>query len=348
MDTKKNQGRLPGLYFILLSFLLIGQTLSFARDNKPLGFFPLRSQSPIQQLRFGIQHHPPWTVPQGKWALQLQHTWKNIWLYSDEVFRFDGEVHETVPRVAYGLTDRLEFMAELPVRYLSGGILDGIIEGFHSTFGLTQAGRKRFPRDDFVVEAYVPDKGKISATSAKGWQIGNLVASVTYSLVSNPDKFRAIVTGNVKFPTASTKELFGSQKIDGGLSFGIGKTIKSSLHFYYNLGLLYFSDKKILGLELRQWHLSSLLAFEYHKLASKHSWILQGLIESGVARNYYEFSERTYELMFGYKHRYESGWVFEIGFLENLFYFDNSPDIALHVAVTKFLSSPNRLVQIRE
>jgi len=46
---------------------------------------------------------------------------------------------------------------------------------------------------------------------------------------------------------------------------------------------------------------------------------LQGLVESGVAENFYQFSQRTSELLIGYKHRYQSGLVLEIGILENLF-----------------------------
>jgi len=327
-------------WIILLIFHTAPAKVLLAQEDHALGFFPLRSQSPIQQLRFGIQHHPPWTVPKGTWALQLQHTWKNMWLYQDGLFRIDGEIHETVARGAYGVTERLELMIELPARYLSGGILDGLIEGFHSTLGLGQAARDQFPRNQFVVEVCTPQEGdskfRISSSDV-GWQMGNIVLSSTYSLVEKRDQnFKAVITGNVKLPTGSTTDLFGSQKIDYGLSFGVGYKIQP-FHIYYNTGLLYFGDKTVLGLELRQWRLSSLFAIEYHKASSNHSWILQGLVESGVAKDYSQFSKRTSELMFGYKHRYQSGWVLEVGFLENLFYFDNSPDIALHAAVTKFL-----------
>ena len=346
MDTKKNQGRLAGLYFILFIFLLIGQTLLFARDNKPLGFFPLRSQSPIQQLRFGIQHHPPWTVPRRTWALQLQHTWKNMWLYDEQRFLIDGEIHETVLRNAYGITDRFEVMLELPVRHLSGGVLDGLIEGFHQMMGLGQAGRDKFPRNRFAVEITTPDKNgsKVQIRSSDaGWQVGNIVLSFTYSLVKDQNhKFRAIVSSNMKLPTATTTEMFGSQKMDFGLSLGTGYNMQP-FHLYYNAGLIYFGDRTILGIELRQWHISSLLALEYHPTGGRHSWVLQGLVENGVAQDYGQFSKRTSEILFGYKRFYDSGWVLEVGFLENLFYFDNSPDIALHLAVTKFLSFPNRL-----
>ncbi len=324
----------------LLIIHLASATMLLAQEYHALGFFPLRSQSPIQQLRVGIQHHPPWTVPQGRWAIHLQHTWKNMWLYKEDLYRIDGEIHETVFRCGYGLTNRLEVMAEIPVRYLTGGFLDGLIEGFHDTFGYVQAGRDKFPRNQFAVEIYVPDTGgskfQINSSEA-GWQIGNFVLSTTYSLTEKRDqKFRAVVTGNIKFPTASTTHLFGSQKIDFGLSLGMGYKIQP-LHIYYNAGFLYYGDKEILGIELRQWHLSTLIAFEYHKAGSNHSWIVQGLVENGVAKYYDEFAKRTSELVVGYKHYYKSGWTLGIGFLENLFYYDNSPDIAIHVALTRLL-----------
>jgi len=304
------------------------------------GFIPLRSQSPIQQLRFGIQHHPPWTVPKGTWALQLQHTWKNVWLHHQDLFRIDGEIHETVLRSAYGLNKRLEVMVELPVRYLSGGILDGFIEAFHNTFGFGQAARDQFSRDQFAVEIHHPDQDekvyRIGSEKA-GWQVGNMVTSFSYLLVNNErNNFRALVTGNLKLPTGSQTELFGSQGVDFGLSVGICYNI-GNIYPYLNGGMVYYSDDSVLGMKLRQWHATMLIAFEYHNQNSNHSWILQGLVESGVAENFDQFSQRTSELLIGYKHRYQSGLVFEIGILENLFYFDNSPDVAFHVGLVKFI-----------
>ncbi len=312
-----------------------------SQQDRPLGFFAIRSQSPIQQLRFGIQHHPPWTVPKGKWAIQAQHTWKNIWLQQDDLFRMDGEVHELVIRSSYGLAERLEMMVDLPVRYLSGGVLDGLIEGFHNLIGIGQAARDKYPRDQFAMEAFIPEtRGgrwfKANPDEA-GWQVGNLVLSLTHSIVEDQKNgFRAVASGNLKLPTGSSKELFGSQSVDAGISVGIGRNF-GLLTLFLNSGLVYFGDQKVLGLELRQWHLSTLMAFELHRSGSNHSWILQGLVESGVAINYSQFSERTSELMVGYKHRYSSGLLMEVGFLENLFYFDNSPDIAFHVALAKIL-----------
>jgi len=319
-------------------FLLTVSTL-FAQREQASGFFTLRSQSPIQQLRVGIQHHPPWTVPQGRWALQVQHTWKNMWLYKTDTFLIDGEIHETVVRGSYGVTEHLEVTAELPMRYLTGGILDALIEGFHDTFGYVQAGRDKFLRNQFAVDINVPEN-EINFSlddSETGWQIGNLIFSTTYDLVKDPEqKFQVVITGNLKLPTASTVHLFGSQNIDLGFSLGLGYSL-SSLHLYYNAGFLYYGDREIMEIELRPWHLSTLIAFEHRRPESNHSWILQGLVESGVAESYEEFTKRTSEVVLGYKHYYDSGWTLGIGVLENIFYYDNSPDVALHLELTRFL-----------
>ena len=325
---------LPGMGVI---FFLLMATHLFAQEERAGGFFSLRSQSPIQQLRVGIQHHLPWTVPEKHWALHFQYTWKNMWLYDEGLFRVDGEVLEWVFRSAYGITDRWEVMAEIPVRYLTGGILDGLIEWFHDTFGYSQAGREKYPRNQFAVEIYVPEtdtRFRLDASEV-GWQLGNLVFSTTYALTKTRNqKFRAVLTGNIKFPTATTQHLFGSQNIDLGCSLGMGYDL-TPLHIYYNAGFLYYGDKEVMGILLRQWHLSMLLAFEYRKSGSRHSWIFQGLVESGVAVDYNEFAKRTSEILLGYKHYYQSGWTFGIGILENIFYYDNSPDVALHLELTR-------------
>jgi len=321
-----------GLLFLTTS-LLFPQEAENGR-----GFFTLRSQSPVQQLRVGIQHHPPWTLAEGQGAFHIQHTWKNMWLYKTSSFLIDGEIHETVFRGAYGFTPRFELSTEVPVRFLTGGHLDALIEGFHDTFGYVQAGRDKYLRNQFAVQIY----DSVSGTSFSlddseiGWQLGNIILSASYDLIQDKNpRVASAISGNLKLPTASTRHLFGSQSFDFGLSLGLGYTL-SPMHIYYNGGIIYYGDSDILGIELRQWHFSTLIGFEYRKPDANYSWILQGLVESGVAKDYEEFTKRTSELVLGYKYYHKSGWVFGVGILENIFYYDNSPDVALHLELTRF------------
>jgi len=327
--------------FVFITFVMYFQTepVAFAQNEQTSGFFSMQSQSPIQQLCMGIQHHPPWIVPKGQWAFQIHNNWGNMWLYKQDLYRIDGEYHENVFRVAHGVTRRLEVMAQIPVRNISGGIIDVLSERFHDTFGYTQAGRDKYPRNKFAIEIYFPEKDTTVTlgSSAAGWKIGNLILSTTYDLIKNRNsKFNAVITGNIKLPTVTTKQLYCSQKIDLGLTLGLGYSI-SPLHLYYNAGFLYYGEKEVMCFELRRWHLSSLIAFEYRRSGSNHSWIFQGLMESGVAKYYNEFDKPTFEIVAGYKHYYKSGWTFGVGILENAFYYDNSPDVAFHLELTRFL-----------
>ena len=112
-------------------FLFAGVT---AADDRPFGFMETRSQSPLQQLRCGPLHHVPWVLATGTYSLSIRHNWKNMWLHRDGVCRIDAEVQEIVSRFRLGLGRGFEIAGELPVRFVSGGVLDGVIEGFHSSF----------------------------------------------------------------------------------------------------------------------------------------------------------------------------------------------------------------------
>jgi hypothetical protein len=60
-------------------------------------------------------------------------------------------------------------------------------------------------------------------------------------------------------------------------------------------------------------------------------------VEGGLAKDYYQFSKRTFEMMVGYKRRIGDRLIVEIGYLNNLFNFDNSPDMGIHLGLTVFL-----------
>ena len=103
--------------------------------------------------------------------------------------------------------------------------------------------------------------------------------------------------------------------------------------------MAYYTDKEMINIPLEQWHFSALLAVEYHPKTSRHSWISQLIIERGIAMEFSEFTSNTYELIFAYKRSLSDNMTLEIGILENLFFFDNSPDVGFHFGITKILKS---------
>ena len=333
----------PVITFLLFLILFTAGNISGQScTGGPMGFLAFRSQSPLQQLRFGMQYHPPWVAPTGTLKMYFEHLWKNMWLYKPDYYLIDAEIHEFAVRCCYGLGRNFEISAELPVRYVSGGILDRMIEGFHNGIGIDNAGRDEFPRNQFAfaINNGVGEGGWTYAGSEQtGWNIGNAVVAASYAF-HDPESggTSGVITANVKLPTGTRSEYFGGQSVDFGISLS---TMSRTGNFYIYAcpGMAYYTDKEMINIPLEQWHFSALLAVEYHPKTSRHSWISQLIIESGIAMEFSEFTSNTYELIFAYKRSLSDNMTLEIGILENLFFFDNSPDVGFHFGITKILKS---------
>lgn len=305
----------------------------------PQGFLSVRSQSVIQQLRFGMQNHNPWVAPAGTVNLYLEHHWNNLWMYEPDFYRFDAEIHEIALRGCVGLGRGFEMSFEFPMRYVSGGVLDRTIEGFHRTIGIGNANRDSFPRNQFFF-ALRPDENSEWITAGQeqiGWHFANTILSASYRFMDrSTGDITSVITANIKIPSGSRSDIFGGQSVDIGLSIST-MARWGDYYFYAGPGMVYYFDDNMIGLELIKYHLSALLAIEHHREKSRNSWIVQMLVENGFARDYFEFSQNTYELMFAFKRRLSANTTLEIGVLENLFFFDNSPDIGFHLGVTRQL-----------
>ncbi len=324
-------------YLYLVFAILLGVSPGVpANADHPFGFMETRSQSPLQQLRCGPLHHVPWVLPAKNNSLSIRHNWKNLWLYRDDICLIDAEVQEVVTRLRIGLGAGFEIAGELPVRFVSGGMLDGMIEDFHNSFGLSNAGRDQFPRNNFIFMIHRggdEDSWYYAGADQTGWNLGN----ATFALSTDIGRIisiepRLVMTVGVKIPTG-TRRFFGSQSLDLALSLSSGINF-GSFHWYVSSAVSHYGDEEMIGISLRQWHLSTLVSLEYRRPDADHAWVAQILCESGVTEDNYPFSNATYEVMFGYKYRLWQSVVMEFSILENVLTFDNSPDFGLHTALT--------------
>ena len=65
------------------------------------------------------------------------------------------------------------------------------------------------------------------------------------------------------------------------------------------------------------------------------AFVLQYLSSQGVAKDLGVFSDTSNEIVLGWKWEVWEAGVLEIGLLENVVSFDNSPDFGVHVAFTQ-------------
>lgn len=304
-------------------------------ENSRFGLLQLRGQSAFQLLRLSLIPVGAEVVPPGHFLLNTTATWTNRWAWKEGNYLVDAEILRMAFSLTYGVTDWMQLRLEIPFCLRGGGIMDGMIEGFHNTFGFGQAGRDLFPRDQFHIIFWRKDGTKfVLDSSHSGAGLEDLVLSGTFRLLPGGKWLpQTCLTLHLKLPTGNEEELYGSGSVDGGVALCFAKKIWK---FYGYLGLQYtlFGSEEIAGIPMRQDQLSILSALEF-PLTKRLSLIVQELFNTGAAVDYYEFSDATNEITLGLKAEIMPHTLLEFGFIENLFKFDNSPDFGIHCGLSR-------------
>ena len=84
---------------------------------------------------------------------------------------------------------------------------------------------------------------------------------------------------------------------------------------------------------IRPTQYSGLLAAEW-RFDSNMSLVLQYLVSQGVAKDLGDFSQNSNEITLGWKWELAERTVFELGLIENIIDFNNSPDFGIHAGLT--------------
>jgi hypothetical protein len=227
------------------------------------------------------------------------------------------------------MSERFSLNATIPVVHQFGGVLDGFIEGFHDTFDIGQHDRDKWERNGTSL-LYVSRDGKINDYSDQvpGTFLGNIVVGGSYRIRSAPPALGLHLL--CKLPTSNME--------DGWEQNGIDTTIQMSLAWhhgsffgYHGAGITFYGSSGIDELELERHRYSMLNTFEY--MLSPTFSLLAHLVAASPAADYPELDNPVVELTLGFKKRMGRGML-EFGLIENLFFYDNSPDIGVHVAYT--------------
>lgn len=110
------------------------------------GGISLRSRAPLFDNRL--------SYPTGRTSLLRRHASEallalshvNTWAQMPAYF-FDGEFSRLELRLAFGIDAQTELAVHMAALRRSGGMMDGFIEAFHATLGITQSRRDRYPRN---------------------------------------------------------------------------------------------------------------------------------------------------------------------------------------------------------
>ena len=303
-----------------------------------VGYGPLRlgSQSPFQSLRFGIDPRTPSTLAEGQWEAHVTETWTNTFVYdAGKNLLLDFEALDSRVSIAYGALDELELELEFENRSGFGGIMDRFINAFHRTFGLTDAGRHNFPRNQFQIE--IPDNKGNPAVSRGSGDEGSftnaLLFTVQHNFTCGTEYLPAIAYAlTLRANLDNGPELSGRLPVEPQLSLSLSKAV-GDFYVYGSVAFGYFGDEHLAGIHLRPTQYSGLGAVEW-RFASRMSLLVQYLVSQGVAKDLGSFSDPSHEITLGWKWELVERTVFEFGLIENLIHFDNSPDFGVHAGIT--------------
>lgn len=236
--------------FALIISVLSGD-FSFANDITP---FYTRNRNPFIDI-YGLPCSEGGSLIaheklETRLSLDISNNFK-ISSNGQEKIYIDGETYRANLSLRYGLRDDFEIGVDIPFISHNGGIFDGFIEGWHDLFGLPQASRDDFERNNLkysyrengVDEIYVDD-------SVTGF--GDILFSMGYQLYGgNKPELRSLaLRGGIKLPTGDNKELMGS----GGTDFSLRITTNDpktlsfiNLSLFGTAGVLYINSSKVLG-----------------------------------------------------------------------------------------------------
>ncbi len=304
---------------------------------RPQDWGPIRFPtplSPFQRLRMVFFHQSPLLPRPESVTVTSTATWANLWVRDDGQLLMDAEAWLLNGFVEVTPRERWSVSLLLPLIFVTGGVMDGAIEGFHDAFGLGNMGREEFPRNDVRMEVQKADGNPVPIVDPDGdrlW-VRAPVLSVRFALTERNAPVAVSAKASVDLPEVERESnIVRDAGRDWGLGLGIGARLgrhAAGLLSVAYLELREGSMPRHFRLRTTQWSTTVALTFALSPTAAVATQIAH---ETAAARDTGTgFDRATVNLSFGMKWLLEPGLVLEGALVEDLIVFDNNADFALH------------------
>jgi hypothetical protein len=335
------------LLIILVNLLIPGANRKEAAAS---GMGPFNV--PPMSLGEMFRETPHFVVPNdhkgGRIQLSSSLRWLNVWAYrmvSDPPYEWknppedfplehgnflvDMESFSLTHRISYIISDLICAEVSIPLVCQTGGFGDGFAEGIHKTLDIGHNNRNKWPRNEIHGYFFTQD-GQLEDYSKDMDDIflGNITIGGTYLVKQSLPNFG--IRALFKLPTSTVDDTFDQNSID--LSFQASSTWNKNKFFgHHGFGITLYGASGLKAINLKKERFSIFSALEY-SWSTTFSFVMQMVAASAVA-DYPELDKPTIEVILGFKKQLGSG-ILEFGFIENILYFDNSPDGGIHVGYT--------------
>ena len=334
---------------------------SAPQEYPKLGLLRERDLSPFGFLRLDMRPaHAVW-APVGSWGVEVLLGYQNTWVMSPNVQQYleslPGRRHlgpadvaaiRALPGEAYlvdlelGLLD-VAFHYKLAehwsvnatlsaVRY-SGGFLDGSIEEFHETFGLSSFARPKVARNS--VNVILDLKSVNDPLAFNDPPEGGLLDptfGVRYSVAASPSPWNLVLESAVKVPIAGQRDFLSTGKTDVGVQATLQR-FAGRHAFYASAAAVRTKGSVLTSTDRVQVVPTYIVGYEF-SFSEKTGIVAQFYTSPSVFTHEDTDLEgllkTKHQISVGVHHRVgASMWSFAI--TENTGNFDNTPDIGFQI-----------------
>lgn len=242
----------------------------------------------------------------------------------------------------WGVSDRGSLSLSIPRLGYSGGYLDNAIEGFHDTFSFSQAGAEYLPQDLFqVLFDFKSSEGPPLVLQQRPTDggIGDPTLEYHYSVPTFKSGWQMAFNVGAKFALADTDKFLstGSNDYGGQVSIGKGWNRYGVLFnvSYVNLGRF---DQGLEPADVYSVHATGMRYYGSRTIGFLQLFSGDNLFGDVTTT---EFGEIEFQISAGLKWFVRRGYL-GFGLTENLFNFDNTPDISLHLMTGFFVTGRHK------
>jgi len=211
----------------------------------------VRNLNPLVSI-FGL---PAWdTVPIGTRfgaTLEVANHYR-FSLQGNERLMLDGETVRTNLAFTHGFASGWSLGLEVPYYKVSGGVLDDVIDGWHSAFSMPDGGRNARPEGEFLYAFGQPQALSFDLSEP---QTGVGDTQVKFARLFGREQ-GFVVQATVKLPTGDEDMLAGSGSSDWSVTLLRTRPLlarKRAAGYYWGVGVVRVGDPEVVDFDAETW-----------------------------------------------------------------------------------------------
>ena len=294
--------------------------------------FSVRDQNPLL-AGFGLPTAMPARLS-GDWSIGADVHWGSTAIfqqYGSEQLLLDAETHESRLTLQAPLSERFAVQVQIPYRYTGGGSLDGFIDSWHDTFGLSDGARSDLPSDRIDI-AYTRSGSTALDVRSSRSGLADVQADLGYQVISSPTTALSAWL-SVKLPTGDADDLTGSGATDVSLLLAGQRQLDERWAVFGQASATWLGDGDLLAAQQRSVVWSGLAGLSWQ---AWRGLSLKAQVDAHTAAfdSDLDFLDAAVVLTVGGDYRFASGWRLDLGVSEDLAV-DHSPDVVFVAAIRR-------------